>query len=444
MRNQLRYISFLLFPIVCLADDSSGIGPGHCASSVTEVVSDVEIVTIERALQAGLAHRPELTIAECEIRAADGRLLQAGLRPNPEASAEVENFAGSGPQRGFQSAETTLKVSQLIELGRKRVKRQSLASSERDLSIWDKEAKRLDVITEIRRAFIETLASQTRVALADELAVVAQSMLRSVTEMVKAGKVSPIEESRATVAMNRADLTVFEMRSQLKVARQHLAMQWGDADARFERVEGRLDILPARPELSSLVQQVNDHPALARWPDEMQRRKSELELAAAAGVPDLAVSGGLRHFADNDDIGVVVGVSVPLPFFNRNQGAILAAQANMEAADASFEVARRSLLTSIRDQYQALYTAATEEESLRRNTLPLATQVFEATTTGYRHGKFGLLDVLDAQRTLFESRSQYVEAEARYQIAIAELERLTARSMQGIQKDNKSGAGETP
>lgn len=444
MRTCLRYIFCLLSPLVCFAGDFGGPGSERCAPLVTEVSGDTVIVTLEQALRASLVHRPELTVADCEIRAAGGRVVQAGLRLNPELTAEVENFAGSGPQRAFQSAETTLQVSQLIELGRKRAKRQRLASSERDLSIWDKEAKRLDVIADVRRAFIEVLASQTRVTLTEDLASLAKTMLEGVTQMVKAGKVSSIEQSRATVAVNRAELAVLEMGNQLKVARQHLAMQWGDADARFERAEGELDILPARPELSDLVQQINDHPALARWPDEMQRRKNELELASAAGVPNVAVSGGVRHFANNDDVGVVVGISVPLPFFNRNQGAILAAQANMDAADASFEVSRRTLLKSIRDQYQALNTAAVAEESLRRDTLPLAQRVFEATTTGYRQGKFGLLDVLDAQRTLFESRREYVEAEANYHIAIAELERLTARSMDDVAKDKNSGAGETP
>ncbi|MGH8598284.1 MAG: TolC family protein, partial [Gammaproteobacteria bacterium] len=88
-------------------------------------------------------------MADCEIRAADGRLVQAGLRPNPEASIELENFAGSGTRRGFNSEEATLQVSQLVELGGKRAKRLQLAGAERDLSVWDKEAKRLAVITDL-------------------------------------------------------------------------------------------------------------------------------------------------------------------------------------------------------------------------------------------------------------------------------------------------------
>lgn len=444
MRTCLRYIFCVFIPIVSFAEDITGVDPESCVPYVAGGNTVSNVVTMEQAIRTGFAHRPELAIAECDIQAAGGRMLQAGLRPNPQLTTEVENFAGSGSRRAFQSTETTLQVSQLIELGRKRAKRESLASSERDLVVWDKEAKRLDVITDIRKAFFEVLANQTRVSLAEDQAALAKSVLDGVTQMVKAGKVSPIEQSRTMVAMNRADLVVVEMRNQLKVARQHLAMQWGDADATFERVEGALDSLPPRPALSELEQQVNNHPALARWPDEMQRRKNELELASAAALPDLAVSGGVRHFADNDDVGVVVGISVPLPLFNRNQGAILAAQANMEAADASLEVARRTLLTEIRDQYQALTTAAATEESLRYQTLPIAQQVYEATTTGYRQGKFGLLEVLDAQRTLFESRREHVEAKSSYQIAIAELERLTARSMEGIANDNNSGAGETP
>lgn len=272
----------------------------------------------------------------------------------------------------------------------------------------------------------------------------ADAVLVAAKARVKAGKVPPIEASRATVAVNRTQLTVLEAQGRLTVARQRLAIQWGDAHPSFPSAAGALDVLPARPELPDVLYQLKDHPALARWPDEMQRRRSELELASAQAVPNVVVSGGFRHFAENDDMGVVFGVSVPLPLFNRNQGAILSAQATMEAADAALEVARRSLLAEVHEQYQALITASAEDDSLRLNALPLARQVFEATQIGYREGKFSLFEVLDAQRALFETRSAQVEAEARYQIAIAELERLTAKSVDAIAEEKPSAAGDPP
>ena len=130
-------------------------------------------LTQPRAIALALASNPELVISACELNAADGRVLQAGLLPNPELGIEVENFAGSGSRSSFDQAETTLQVSQLFELGGKRAKRIVMAGLDRNLRTWDLEAKRLDVITETRKAFVGVLAAQRRHVLASDLASLA-------------------------------------------------------------------------------------------------------------------------------------------------------------------------------------------------------------------------------------------------------------------------------
>lgn len=134
MRNCLRLLLIFFMPVVALAGDIRSYVAGSCAQQGELSVSGDAPLTLQRALLVALDHHPELAVADCEIRAAEGQLLQAGLRPNPELSTEVENFSGTGLSRGFQSTETTLQVRQLIEFGRKRAKRQQLASATRDLS----------------------------------------------------------------------------------------------------------------------------------------------------------------------------------------------------------------------------------------------------------------------------------------------------------------------
>ncbi|MGE3773647.1 MAG: TolC family protein [Gammaproteobacteria bacterium] len=379
-------------------------------------------LTLSAAVRAALARHPDLRIADCEIAASSGRRVQAGLRPNPVANLAVENFAGSDTRRGLNTAETTLQLSQLIELGGKRARRTALADAERELAEWDREARRLAVITRTRTAYIDVLAAQARLALAQDLAALARSVFDTVAAKVRAGKVSPVEESRAEVDVQRAGIGVATATNALLAARQQLALGWGGDGATLGTAQGDLSRLPAHPTLAALLAHLDRNPALARWPSELARRRRALELAAANGVQNLTLSGGVRQFTETDDVGIVVGVSVPLPLFDRNQGAILAAQADMAAADAGLDSARRRLLDRIYEQHQALQSAVAEEATLRDQVLPLAQRIFTATSEGYAYGKFGLIEVLDAQRTLFESRALHVDALARYHRAAAEIE----------------------
>ena len=111
-------------------------------------------LTLRDALTHALLKNPELAAFSWEVRAVDARILQAGLYPNPELGAEVENFGGSKTQQNFDGAESTFALSQLIELGGKREKRTRIVKLERDLAGWDYEAKRLDVYVATAKAFM--------------------------------------------------------------------------------------------------------------------------------------------------------------------------------------------------------------------------------------------------------------------------------------------------
>ena len=120
------------------------------------------ILALTDALSLALLHNPELISFAWQIRASEVQTLRAGLRLNPNFDVEIEDFAGSGDRNSFNQAQTTLALSQLIELGGKRMKRRALASTQRDLVAWDYETKRLDVLANVTAAFIEVLADQTR------------------------------------------------------------------------------------------------------------------------------------------------------------------------------------------------------------------------------------------------------------------------------------------
>jgi cobalt-zinc-cadmium efflux system outer membrane protein len=396
------------------------------------------VVTLKHALTLVLMNNPELKAFSLEVRALEARALQAGLFPNPEIDIEGENFGGSGEYQDTEVMETTIQLSQLIELGGKRSKRKQLAILEQNLGTWDYKIKRIDVLTAVTKAFVEVLATQNRLSLTEELVGLAQDTLATVSERVKAGKVSPLEETRSKVAYSIAQIDLERAKRSLEGSRRKLAAAWGSKTPMFEKVEGRFfDIVPV-PSAEKLEGLISQNPEIERWISEMDRRRADLELAKATGIPDVTLSGGVRRFNENDDNAFVFGVSIPLPIFNRNQGGILEASRRLAKAGEERRAVELKVIDDLAQAYESLSSAFIEATALKRDVLPGAQSAFEASREGYRHGKFDYLAVLDAQRTLFETRSQYIEVLNQYHQAVSEVERLIGTGLDTLAMTSSS------
>lgn len=397
-----------------------------------EIAEPTGVLTLPQAQALTLLHNPKLAVFGWEVRAGEARTLQASLPPNPEAGIEVENFAGSGELRGFDSAEITIHLSQLIELAGKRRKRTRVAALERDLTAWDYETTCVDVLTQATQAFVAVLSAQENVRLQEELVRLAQQVLTTVGERVKAGKVSPVEETRARVALSTSQIELERAQQALASARHRLVAAWGSTVPTFTRAEGQLDTIASLPPARQLAERLAQNPDLARWATEMAQRQAALELEEARRVPDPTLGGGFRYVRDTDDNAFVMELSVPLPVFDRNQGNRLEARYRLAKAEEEQRAATVQAHTALGEAYAALAAAYAVATALKNDALPGAQSAFEATSEGYRQGKFGFLDVLDAQRTLFEVRGQYIEALATYHQAVADVERLIGDRLQAV------------
>jgi cobalt-zinc-cadmium efflux system outer membrane protein len=389
-------------------------------------------LTLRQALAQVLLRNPGLAAFSLEVRAREAQALQAGLLPNPELALEMESFAGSGELSGFDAAESTVSLSQLVELGGKRDKRRTAAALEAKLAGWDYEAKRLDVLTDAAKAFVEVLASQERLAQATELAALAESFYQTVRARVEAGKVSPVEQTRAQVAVAAARLDAGRAERSLAAARKSLAALWGDGEPAFSLAVGALADMEPVPAAERLAAQIVQNPDLARWATETEQRRAGLALARAGAIPDLTVGFGVRNDQASGDNALVTGISIPLPVFDRNQGGIAAARAALSKSRHEQHSVRSQALTSLAASCRDLASAYAEGVILQEQILPAAESAFEAATLGYQAGKFGFLEVLDAQRTLFEARGQYLEALTNYHKARAEVERLIGAPLDSL------------
>jgi len=296
------------------------------------------VLSLRDVLRLTLLRNPELSAFTFELRAAEARTIQAGVLPNPALSAEVENIGGTGSTTtGGRATEATLQLSQLIELGGKRAKRMRLAGLERDLTGWDYEIKRLEVLTEAKKAFVDVLATAERLAFTADLLRLSEQVQRTVSARVQAGKVSPIEETRTRVTVSTARLQAQQARSSHEAAQKRLAALWGGTTPIFEGVSGSLDTTAPIPSIEALAAQVQKNPDIARWASEMDARRAQVEVARSRAVPDLTVSGGVRYLNETKETAFVLGLSLPLPLFDRNQGGILEAHATYHKAVADLE-----------------------------------------------------------------------------------------------------------
>ncbi|NNE09476.1 MAG: TolC family protein [Gemmatimonadetes bacterium] len=382
-------------------------------------------LALHDALALALVNSPALARWSIEIKIAEAEVLQAGFRPNPELGASYENFGGTGEVGGFGGSEATIALSQLVELGGKRTARSSVGRVTREVAGWDYEIARIDVLTETANAFTAVLAAQEHLTLASELAEVAEDVLESVARRVQAGATSPVEQSRARVELATSRVEETAARHALLAARIALSANWGTEKPVFETAVGNLEQVPSIPPREVLRAALEESPSIARWAAELDRREAERDLARAEGSLDVSVGAGVRYFSDTDDAAFLVELGIPLRIFDRNQGAVRAAELRVKQAEQENRAASTRMLTRLFRIHETLLAAADEVAALRDIALPEAEKAFEAAQATYLRGSIRFTDVLDTERMLFELSSRYLDALVRYHHTVSELERLT-------------------
>jgi len=391
-------------------------------------------LTLGDALAAVLRGNPHLAAFSWRVRAREAETLQAGLRLNPELGLELEDFAGSDGLSGFGGSETTISLSQLLEMGGKRSKRLRVAELDHDLAAWEYEAVRTDVLAEAAKAFVQVLAAQELLALAGQLVGVADDVLESVGKLVKAGGVSPVEESRARVDLESARIDLAQARHELSIARTRLAATWGSARPDFRVASGDLEEKANIPPLAELRERIEENPEVARWRTELHRRRAELSLERANRLPDLTLGGGVRHHSESGDTGLLLGLTLPLPLFDRNQGSSAAAAFQEEGAEEERRAAMVRGEVTLSVAYERFRAAEAEVAALSDRLLSEAESAFSATRDAYAGGLMRFTDVLDARRVTFELRARRVRALARYHAAATEIARQVGSAPHGEER----------
>lgn len=386
-------------------------GTGLAIASVSTTL------TMDQALQTALANNPDLAAAQWDIGIAQGDRQQAGLMPNPEVSWEAEDTRRN-------SRTTTVMLNQPIELGGKRGARIDVASRAQDAAAIELERKRNVLRADVIQAFYGAATAQQRLQLARQSQVLAERGVRVAQGRIDSGKSAPVEGTRAQVQLSEVRLERRRAERDEASAYQQLAQVMGAPLPAFARIAPAPPAMPAVPTAPRLLTRIGETAEMRLAELQIAQREASLGLEKAQRIPDLTVSVGSQYSELERERVNVVGLSMPIPLFNRNQGNVLAAARRADQARDLRNASELRLRTQTQTTLDQWLTANTEVSAFNQTILPAAQSAVDTATRGFEMGKFNFLDVLDAQRTLISARSQYIQAIAEATDAWVRIERI--------------------
>lgn len=386
-------------------------------------------LTLSDAILQTLSRNPDLRVYAPRLRVAQQRESAAALRPPFQLETDVQDAFGTGRASGFDSAETTVAFSQVIELGNKRDLRSEAAVAGTSLIDAERAAAELDVLAEVTRRFIHVASDQEHLKVTERATALANENVEAATTRVAAARAPEVELRRARITRARAAVEQEHAEHELLASRRLLAAMWGDSDATFENVSADLYALPESEGYETLVARLANSPDFARFVSEERLRDAELRMAEAHARSNLTVRAGVRKLHDTDDEAFVFGVTIPLFARSRGDSEVAAANALREQTAAEREAHRVKVEAQLFELFQELRHAITEAEILRTSVLPEMEAALEATRVAFERGRYSYLEWVDAQRELVDVQRQLIDASVNAHLYRTEIERLTGDAL---------------
>ena len=388
-------------------------------------------LSLEMATEILMARNPTLLRERQTIAAARGGLVAAQKRPNPEFDLSSESYPlfESNPGPFINNSETILKVGQTIETAGKRRKRTAVAMQDVQISESSLEDVIRQLKLELKNRYFAVSLAKAQYALAQEILSEYDKIVKVNEARYKQGEVSGFEFSRLQTERLRFFSDVVDSELQLKNSKVALLELLGaDPGVTDFDVTDALKSAPIPMPLEDLQQQALQTRAdLIAQRQRVERGSRELTFQKSQAVPNITPSFGYkRNLTQN---AVAFGVNIPLPLFNRNQGGI--AQAGAQLEQQRYEQSRVELGVR-RDVQQAFNSVQAQNqrlEALEKTYVPSAKQARDISEASYRLGALELIGFLDVQRAYREALRSYNQALFDQRAALSLLEAAVGKDL---------------
>ncbi len=398
---------------------------GAFALALSTAALAAEALSLREALMRAAAFDPSIPATQARLDAAEAGLRQAGVRPNPTVGIDLENFAGTGSISLLDRSETTLYYQQTLERGGKREARTDVARAEIMLAGARGDVRSLDLLAQVQTAWIEALATQAQVSVAEQRLEIALRLERDVSRRVAAARDPLFTGERARTAVAQARIAFDQAREAARNARAALAAYWGgDPDFTLDTTPFFTLDLSAPPPLG-------ETPDLMMLVAERDVATARIQLERSRSVQDPSVRGGVRYFGDGNEAAFIVGGSIPLGRYDTNKGAIEQAQALRVAVERDLDVARIEREREIARLTARRAAAATEIARIDAGVLPSADRAVRLVRDGFNRGggAFTYMEVVEAERAIIDARARRIDLLRSIHLDGVRLDRIFARHL---------------
>ncbi|MDO6425874.1 TolC family protein [Thalassotalea sp. 1_MG-2023] len=387
-----------------------------------------EALTLTDALKKSITHHPSLQSYPYEVRMLDASLLQASIRPSPKLGVKLENILGTGESKGVKSAELTLSLSQVIELGDKRQLRMALQQQKQQYSTAQYQSDRLSVLTDTAGRYYQVLYQQHLLKWHLKRETNTQKLLNVVEARAKAGAALKADVSRVAYRLTELKLNKIRIQRDLAMAKFSLSKMWLAA-ADFDQVLGDISDLPVIPSETIWHKAVNRAPDFVLLEQQVKIQQAQLAVEQANNVANITLEGGVRHNAGNHDSGVVLGFSMPLTWQKPNRGNIALAQEKIGQLSEEQALLRQSLRSQLSDLHTQMLANKTIERTLQSELLPHAKQLLQHSEASYQNGQISVLQLLEAQEALFDAEKQLLTVRLVQFQTLLTMQRFSGKSL---------------
>lgn len=369
---------------------------------------------------AGTGPIPAVNMANIEV--AKAGIVQAQVRPQPTIGVDVEDFVGTGPYSPVDRSQTTAWYEQSWERGGKREARLSAARAEMAVSVERGRLRMLDLLAQVQAAWVEALAAETAIPIAERRLATAARLEAEVKRRVARALDPLFAAERARGAVAQARISLDQSRETARNARANLATWWG-GNADYQLDSGSFGTVTTSQGVSD---QMVDLALLSAERDAAEARR---RLAKTADFGDPRLRAGVRHFGDGNDVALMVGGAIPLGNRSANRGNVQRADAQHRAADAELAVVQAETERDVRRLVADNAAIASEIERIDREVTPSVVRAANLALDGFRRGgtAFTFLEITEAEKATLDVQIRRLDLLKRLHLNSARLDRLTGR-----------------
>lgn len=392
------------------------------AGKVTETpASPAGPVQVDELVQIAVGRNPRLSKATFAIDAAQGKLVQAGLYPNPVLAVMADEL---GDRTGPGGIITAPQVSQEIVTGRKLSLSQAVAAKEVNLTTLALLRERYAVVGSVRAAFYDLYALERRIAVLEELAKLAGEAAKNGQALLDSKQIARLDLVQLEVELARFRSQAEAARQELPGARKRLAALVGDPRMDIDAAAGPFEVVPTYDADRTLEAVLATHPDVRSARVEVERAQAAIRRAEVEPIPNLTVSTGYTYQGQNKSNDWLLGVSAPIPVWNKNQGNVRAAKAELGMAIQEVARVENDLAERVATALRAFSGSQKLAHQYRTEILPRAEETYKLSLEAFKGGQFEYLRVIQSQRAVAEARLESVRALGDAWRAAAELSGL--------------------